>query len=82
MELHCRLPRLFIQDREERALPTARFGPFKGNIAVCWPERELAEEMLSDALYQWDGTDAEDLAALRRSAKRAADILTATLAVL
>jgi hypothetical protein len=79
-ELHCRLPRLFVEDREDRGLECARHGPFKGNIAICWPDLDTAKDMLSDARYQHDGTDAEGLESLRRSAKRAAEVLAEVIA--
>jgi hypothetical protein len=75
-EILCHLPRIFIEDREDRDLETWRHGPFRGAIAICWPTLEQAREMLSDADYQADHTDAEGLDRLRRSARKAREILS------
>lgn len=73
-EYHCRLPRGFVQDREGRDLPTGRHGPFKGNVAVCWPTIDVLTDMASDAIYQAEGVDC-GTQSIRRSASRAYEIL-------
>jgi hypothetical protein len=66
------LPRIFVQDREDRGLPTGfvRWSAAPGQTALCAMDPELFKDMLSDAEYQGWHTDSGP-ASVVASARRA-----------
>lgn len=77
LEHHARLPKVFVQDREERDLPCGRH-VYQGNQAVIFAPFDLLVEMRNDADYQARGTDAGPRN-VARSAARAFVILDAAI---